>query len=90
MKDSSKSIYNVYLENTILNNTTNNNDSYLYSPREYVAVKNEYEEGNSKLKINQLFKSCFDLSKSGSKEDYKKIMLNMTKLTALVKQQILT
>lgn len=89
MKDQIKSIYKVYLESAAINNTTRNTDSFLFAPRNYTEVKDEFEETFDSTSISEKLKQCYDASKKGTKEEYKKIFLDLTKIIKTIESQIL-
>jgi hypothetical protein len=74
MLDDTKSIYNLYESNAAINNTTRNSDSYQYSAQEYSVSRNEQEEMSIKRKIVADLSNCVEHSKTGSKENYYKIL----------------
>ena len=87
MHNEVKTLYTIYKEKASINNTTRNNDSYLYSPQEYSTSRNEQEE--QKNIIKQKLEYCSALSSSGKKEDYRKIFFTLKEIEKLLQNRIL-
>lgn len=63
-----------------INNTTRNNDSYVYAPKEYSTIRNEDEETSLKRNIALELNNMTKRASRGLKEDYLYIITNMDKL----------
>lgn len=89
MQDDLNTLYSTYVNNVkndlpinesnaSINNTTRNNDSYMYSPIEYSQSREEQEENKTtKMDITKVLQKCAEISKTGLAENYKKILLDL-------------
>ncbi len=75
----------MYSESANINNTTANNHSYMYSPKEYSSIRSEQEEKNL---IKQKLEYCVRLCGTGQKEDYQKVFFTLKEVDRMLQNKI--